>query len=122
MTPFGKKLRELRLAKQINQREMAAALGVSPAYLSALEHGRRGTPPVMLIHQICQYLGLIWDDADELHALAKQSRPKLRLNVAGLTAEQTKLANRLLKELRHLAPETVAEMHRILDREESSFL
>ena len=44
MTPLGQKLRELRLKKGVSQKEMAAALGVSAAYLSALEHGRRGVP------------------------------------------------------------------------------
>ncbi len=94
---------------------MAAALAVSPAYLSALEHGRRGAPSAGLIHQIADYFGLIWDDADELRALAKISRPRLKLNAAGLTPEQTALGNRLAQELRNLDPVTVAAMHRMLD-------
>jgi transcriptional regulator with XRE-family HTH domain len=115
MTPFGEKLRELRAARGILQRDMAAALEVSAAYLSALEHGRRGAPSAGLIHQICDYFGLIWDDADELRALAKLSRPRLKLNAAGLTPQQTALGNRLARSLRNLEPETVAALHRILD-------
>jgi len=115
MTPFGEKLRALRAARGVLQREMAAALAVSPAYLSALEHGRRGAPSAGLIHQIAEYFGLIWDDADELRTLAKLSRPRLKLNTAGLTPEQTALANRLARELRNLDPMTVAAMHQILD-------
>jgi transcriptional regulator with XRE-family HTH domain len=72
MTPFGEKLRELRTARGILQQDMAAALAVSPAYLSALEHGRRGAPSAGLIHQICEFFGLIWDDADELKALRRK--------------------------------------------------
>jgi transcriptional regulator with XRE-family HTH domain len=102
MTPFGAKLRELRAARGILQREMAAALEVSAAYLSALEHGRRGAPSSGLIHQICDYLGLIWDDADELKQLARLSRPRLKMNAAGLTPEQTALGNRLARQLRNL--------------------
>jgi transcriptional regulator with XRE-family HTH domain len=115
MTPFGEKLRALRQARRILQREMAAALEVSPAYLSALEHGRRGAPTAGLIHQICEYFGLIWDDADELRALAKLSRPRLKLNAAGLTPAQTALGNRLAKELRNLEPETVSAILALLD-------
>ncbi|WP_298223831.1 helix-turn-helix domain-containing protein [Acidocella sp.] len=115
MTPFGEKLRALRRARGILLKDMAAGLQVSSAYLSALEHGRRGTPSTGLIHQICQYFGLIWDDADELMTLAKQSRPRLKLNSAGLTAQQTALANRLAKELRNLTPETVAAIQTLLD-------
>jgi transcriptional regulator with XRE-family HTH domain len=116
MTPFGEKLRALRRERGVLLKEMAAALQVSSAYLSALEHGRRGAPSAGLIHQICHYFGLIWDDADELTALAKQSRPRLKLNSAGLTAAQTALANRLAKELRNLDPETVAAMQALLDQ------
>jgi hypothetical protein len=50
-----------------------------------------------------------------LRALAKLSRPRLKLNAAGLTAEQTALGNRLARELRNLDPVTVAAMHRMLD-------
>ncbi len=115
MTPFGEKLRALRAARGVLQRDMAAALAVSPAYLSALEHGQRGAPSAGLIHQICDYFGLIWDDADELRALAKFSRPRPKLNAAGLSAQQTELGNRLAKELRNLDGETVAALLRILD-------
>lgn len=116
MTPFGEKLRALRQERGLLLKDMAAALQVSSAYLSALEHGRRGAPSAGLIHQICHYFGLIWDDADELTALAKQSRPRLKLNSAGLTAEQTALANRLAKELRNLDPETVRAIQAVLDQ------
>jgi transcriptional regulator with XRE-family HTH domain len=115
MTPFGARLRELRAARNILQRDMAAALEVSPAYLSALEHGRRGAASAGLIHQICEFLGLIWDDADELKNLARLSRPRLKLNAAGLTPEQTALGNRLARQLRHLDPPTVEAIHRLLD-------
>nr|WP_295738690.1 helix-turn-helix transcriptional regulator [uncultured Acidocella sp.] len=118
MTPFGEKLRALRQERGILLKDMAAALEVSPAYLSALEHGRRGAPSAGLVHQVCQFFGLIWDDADELAALARQSRPRLKLNSAGLSAAQTALANRLAKELRNLSPETVAAIQKLLDAKE----
>ncbi len=116
MTPFGEKLRALRQARGVTQREMAAALEISPPYLSALEHGRRGAPSAGLIHQICQYFGLIWDDADELVALAKLSRPRLKLHAGGLSAAQTALANRLARELRHLDEPTVRQIQALLDQ------
>jgi transcriptional regulator with XRE-family HTH domain len=115
MTPFGEKLRSLRTARGILQQDMAVALEVSPAYLSALEHGRRGAPSAGLIHQICEFFGLIWDDADELKALARISRPRLKLNTAGLTPEQTALGNRIARELRDLDPAAVAAMNKLLD-------
>ncbi len=114
LTPFGEKLRALRAARNILQQDMARALEVSPAYLSALEHGRRGAPSAGLIHQICDFFGLIWDDADELKSLARLSRPRLRLNTAGLSPEQTALGNLFTRELRNLDPDTVAAIDALL--------
>ena len=66
MTPFGAKLRDLRRLGGVTQKGMAADLGVSAAYLSALEHGNRGRPGSGLVMQICSYFELIWDEAEEL--------------------------------------------------------
>lgn len=115
MTPFGAKLRELRAARGIRLRDLALSLEVSSAYLSALEHGRRGAPSAGLIHQICEFFGLIWDDADELRNLARLSRPRPKIDAAGLTPEQTALGNRIARQLRHLDPTTVRAMHQLLD-------
>ena len=79
MTPFGEKIRALREAKGVSQSEMAAELGVSPAYLSALEHGKRGAPSWSFLQKTIQYFGLIWDDAEDLQQLAQMSKPKVGL-------------------------------------------
>ena len=54
---------------------MAAGLKVSSAYLSALEHGHRGTPTWDLMQRIIAYFNIIWDDAEELIRLSEISRP-----------------------------------------------
>ena len=71
MTPFGAKLRRLRAARNLPLKDMAAALGISAAYLSALEHGHRGRPSSGLVQQISAYFNLAWDDVDELKRLAE---------------------------------------------------
>ena len=115
MTPFGARLRALRTERGMTQKEFAARLEVSAAYLSALEHGRRGTPSAGLVHQVCEVFGLIWDQAEELAELARLSHPRVVVDTAGLTPEQTALANRLSQSIRRLAPETIAAIHALLD-------
>lgn len=95
MTPFGAKMRELRAEKGVKQAEMAADLGVTPAYLSALEHGKRGAPSWAFIQKIIQYFGLIWDDAEELKELAHLSKPKVTIDTAGLDPRATRAVNLL---------------------------
>ncbi len=99
MTPFGAKLRELRAAKNIEQKTLATALGVSPAYLSALEHGKKGAPPRRLVLRVIEYFNLIWDAAEELEDLAKISQPKVIIDTAGLNPKATILANKLGEKL-----------------------
>jgi transcriptional regulator with XRE-family HTH domain len=115
MTPFGARLRALRQARGISQKELAGALHVSPGYLSALEHGRRGKPSAGLLHQVCEHFGLIWDDAEELSRLARLSHPKARLDTSGQSPEATALANRLAREWRRLSAEDIAAIQAILD-------
>ncbi len=115
MTPFGARLRALRKEHGITQAELAARLQISAAYLSALEHGMRGMPSTGLVHQICAEMGLIWDAAEELLQLARISHPRVVVNTAGLTPEQTALANRIAQSIARLPPEIVANLHAVLD-------
>ncbi len=115
MTPFGARLRALRAERAMTQSECAARLQISAAYLSALEHGKRGAPSPGLVHQVCDVFGLIWDQAEDLAALARLSHPRIVVDTAGLTPEQTALANRLAHTIRRLPPETIAALHGILD-------
>ena len=96
-------------------KQLAAALQVSSAYVSALEHGHRGVPSTGLLHQVCEAFGLIWEEADELTRLARLSHPRVVVNTAGLTAQQTALANRLATGIATLPTDTVDAMHRLLD-------
>ena len=102
MTPFGLKLRELRRAKGVSQKEMAGALGISAAYLSALEHGRRGIPTWAMVQKMIGYFNIIWDDAEELQRLAETSHPRVVIDTSGLSPRATELANRLSKDISQL--------------------
>ncbi len=115
MTPFGARLRGLRAARGVTLKALAEALQISAAYLSALEHGKRGVPSAGLVHQVNEFFGLIWDEADELSRLARLSNPRVTVNTAGLTPEQTALANRMAQAIDRLTPETVAALHAVLD-------
>ncbi len=96
---------------------MAAALGLSAAYLSALEHGRRGRPTHALVIAICAQLNIIWDEADELIRLARLSHPRVTVDTAGLSPAATELANLLAERIRKLPPETVERMLELLKSE-----
>jgi len=114
MTPFGVKLRQIRAERGMTLKQMAESLGVSPAYLSSLEHGRRGRPAHPMVVAICAQLNIIWDEADELLRLARLSHPRVTVDTAGLAAPATELANLLAERIRKLAPAEVERMLTIL--------
>ncbi|HXV32348.1 MAG TPA: helix-turn-helix transcriptional regulator [Sinorhizobium sp.] len=116
MTPFGEAMRELRRRKGVSQKEMAAAIGVSPAYLSALEHGKRGTPSFDFLQRVAGYFNVIWDEADELFRVAQLSDPRVVLDTSGLPPGHTAFANRLSEQIRDLSEETIRAMEDILEK------
>ncbi|MBL8837422.1 MAG: helix-turn-helix transcriptional regulator [Alphaproteobacteria bacterium] len=114
MTPFGAKIRELRRARGVTLKQMAAALELSPAYLSALEHGQRGRPTKALVVQICEYFHLIWDDYEEMHRLARLSHPRVVVDTRGLSPEATETANLLAERIAELDAGTLVAVAALL--------
>ena len=115
MTPFGLKMRALRAKRRKTLQEQAAMLNVSSAYLSALESGKKGQPNLLMIDQICVWLGLIWDDAEELKKLAMLSHPKPTIQTQKLGAEATKLANQLAQNIDRLDEDDCVRLSETLE-------
>ena len=110
MTPFGRRIRDIRAARGIPLKAMAQELGLSSAYLSALEHGHRGRPTSGLVMQICGYLHLIWDEAEELQRLARLSHPRVIIDTVAASAEATELANVLAERIHELDAATIGRL------------
>ena len=110
MTPFGEKMRKLRADRAITLKQMSTAIGVSSAYLSALEHGKRGRPGWHLIQRIISYFNIIWDEAEEVARLARISHPRITIDTSSLNPLATELANRLADDIGKLEPQTLSEL------------
>ena len=110
MTPLGAKIRELRAKRDISLKEMADALAVSSAYLSALEHGKRGKPTWFLVQRIVTYFNVIWDEAEEIQRLAELSDPKVTIDTAGLDPKATELTNQLSAKISGLSQESLSHL------------
>jgi transcriptional regulator with XRE-family HTH domain len=116
MTPFGARVRALRRERGLLLKDMAAHLGVSSAYLSALERGERGRPTFALVQGTLHYFQIIWDEADELVRLADLSDPKVRIEAAGFGPRAVLLANRLAREIGQLTDEDLVACLALLDQ------
>jgi transcriptional regulator with XRE-family HTH domain len=94
---------------------MAKALGVSAAYLSALEHGHRGQPNWAFVQKVIGYFNIIWDEAEELENLAWSSDPRVVIDTAGLPQEATRLANLLSRNIRRMDEATIHALLALVD-------
>ena len=115
MTPFGERVRQLRQERGLLLKDMAAHLGVSSAYLSALERGERGKPTWSLIQGTLHYFHIIWDEADELARLADMSDPRVKVDTAGTSPGATLVANRLAREIASLTETEIEALLAVLD-------
>lgn len=64
---FGERVRELRKARGLSQRELAGRAGIDFTYLSKIENGRIEPPSEDVIRRVAEELGT---NADELILLA----------------------------------------------------
>lgn len=57
VTKFGKKLREIRLKKNLSQGDVARILGVHRSYISGLERGIRN-PSLLTVQKVAKAIGV----------------------------------------------------------------
>jgi PAS domain S-box-containing protein len=67
---FGQRVRELRQARGLTQRDLAKKAGISYAYVSKLETGSMSPPRHKVIHTLAKILGATDRETDELFGLA----------------------------------------------------
>ena len=110
MTPFGEKMRKLRTDRAITLKQMSSAIGVSSAYLSALEHGKRGRPGWHLIQRIIAYFNIIWDEAEEVTRLARISHPRITIDTSVSVPEHVESCESLVIQGRRPDSRRVADV------------
>lgn len=92
---FGQRLRELRKAKGMTQRELSQETGISFAYVSKLETGVMLPPRQNVILALAKAFGADNADTDELFGLAKKMPPDLLKHV---DTEMIKMLRSLMDE------------------------
>ena len=114
LTRFGKMLRTIRLERDELLRDMAEKLGVTVAYLSAVENGKRKVPDewiskIIALYDLDDYL------AERLQRFAYEERNDLRLNLSNVTPGQRELAYSFARRFQNLNSDDALEMKKFLD-------
>ena len=110
MTPFGIRLKYIRVQRHKSLNDLSRALKVSIAYVSMLENGKRGRPADGLIELICSYFNLSWEEADELKFLAQHSDINTKMNSEKLSLNATMLTNVLKNNIKWLTEEQLENL------------
>jgi len=80
MSPIGEWLRKYRIETRITLREMSRRIGVSAAYLSAVENGHK-SPTERLLNDIVNIFGFEEEKAHELRVAADQSKNSVQFRI-----------------------------------------
>lgn len=91
LTKVGKLLRQIRLNNDEILRDMAEKLGVSSAFLSAVENGKKKMPKTMRNKLIKKYK-LIGDEVITLDNAIIESNDSVAINISSVSTAKKRLA------------------------------
>lgn len=121
LTSIGKFLRKLRISNGEILKDMAEALGVSSAFLSAVENGKKKMPESWRQKLQSIYL-LTTEQTHELQAAIIDTNDSVELNLQNATPGNRALAISFAREFDSLDDETSKKIFEILKRREEDQL
>jgi transcriptional regulator with XRE-family HTH domain len=113
-TNFGKELRKLRIDQNEKLLNMANRIGKSPAFLSAVERGKKAIPQGLEETVISSY-GVASDMARRIRDAADQSRKVFTLEPKSELARDT--AGMMARRMNSLSQDQLEEILKIVDPE-----
>lgn len=115
LTEFGRMTRKLRVEHDEYLKDMASHLGVTPAYLSAVERGQRNAPYEWIGRLQAAY-GLTHDMADHMGKALAESRAYAKLDISHLSTGDRRCIERLAQQLPLFDEREREQIERLLDR------
>lgn len=113
LTRFGKQLRKLRVEEEERLKDMADRLGVTTAYLSAVENGKRAVPDAWIYEIIDQY-NLSDNEAKELQDAAYENKTDLTIDLNDTVNVEVALS--FARKFRRLTLKQADELQKMLDK------
>lgn len=117
LTDFGKFLRKIRIDCGEILKDMADKLGVSAAYLSAVEMGKRNIPNEW-INKISEFYHLTSEEKEKLNIAAQNSAKNITLNFENAKNIQKETAILFAREFEHINDETLNKIKSLLKNTE----
>lgn len=115
ITSLGKFLRKLRIDKSEILRTMAQTLGVSSAFLSAVENGKKKMPDTWF-SKLQENYNLSSKQMEELKQAVIESGDTVELNIRNASEENRRLAVSFARRFDSLDEETSKKLFSILNK------
>lgn len=104
-TSIGEFLRNLRMNQNQRLKDMADILGVSSAFLSAVENGKKSMPDIWIKKIQAEY-GISDDQCDEMKQAAMESQNTISINMKNVSALNRELAVSFARQFDDMDEET----------------
>jgi transcriptional regulator with XRE-family HTH domain len=115
LTKLGRFLRKIRIDKGELMLDMAEKLGVTPAFLSAVENGKR-KPPKEWEERIIALYGLDEDQAIKFHEAFFEALNSEKLDMTSFTQEQQDLMLAFARKLPTMSEKEIMDINQRLER------
>lgn len=115
LTKFGKELKKIRVEHDEILKDMAAKLGVTAAYLSAVENGNRKVPDTW-VGIISNKYQLTEEEAVKLQSVAYENRNSVKITYDNSDKLEADLALSFARKFKELDKKDVLEIQKILKR------
>lgn len=116
VTKLGKYLKRLRLDHNEILLSMSKRIGISPAYLSAIENGKRKVPEGFTAKIYKEY-SLDESQYQELNAAEEASRKSITVNLDETSGQQRDTALAFARKFKECDDETLAKIKEMLSKE-----
>lgn len=120
LTQLGKFLRKLRIDHQLNQLDLAQKLGISVAFYSAVESGRKPMPAELRL-KVINYYNLSDAQILEVDTAIEMSKTELKISMEDLDDSEKELVACFARNFKTLEEDKKARIREILFNEKDVF-
>lgn len=118
LTELGKELRKIRINSDELLKDMASKLGITPAYLSAIENGKR-TPTKKFMDTLFSIYKISEEEQKNLTQIFHSTIDNVSINLSDHSQEHKDLGLVFARKFAGLTPDQIDKLIKILNKEDN---
>lgn len=114
LSEIGKELRKLRIEHGVRLKDMADSIGMTSAFLSAIETGKKALP-LIYVDKISAYFSLDESMAKRIQSLSIKSTTEVRINLENSSEDSRDLAAAFARRFQSLEHDEIEKIKTLLN-------